>query len=633
MRLLVQSRLRYIKQLNTAANNVRLLSTQTQVLPTEYESIHVPVRVIKKRPQKPPFMKNIFVGTFDPDILGFPEVLDKAELNTLNDKVSEFSNYFNKLDPVSLSQCTKLPESVRQELMKLNVFGLQTSKLIDGLELNETENCRLLEVISQYSSIAVSVINHQYLGVNAITKSASDRLVNKYLPQLSKGEKIAAFCILEENNQDPTLMKTHATLSSDGKHWILNGTKSFVVNGSQGDVFIVIVNTHDDGSATSQDRLSVLVVEKEFGGITCTPCQPVGFKGADICNVTFDNTHVPIENILGEGADSIKVITPLLSRLRLSTGPACIALIQKLIQQFSKHVVHTKHGQTYLSDTDFVRDKIAQINLHMYAVESMTYMTAGLLDRYEEQDCDLESTIVKVFSSEACLQSIMECVKMVGVPAYMEGHWLNSLYSDALGHIVLSETNDSLRMVIALSGLQHAGMELNDNVKKLRNPFFFPGYVVKKMFEQRRQAADDPKLNLDLEGYLHPSLTLSARWLEYCVLRLQYATESMLIRHGPQVVEQHMELKKLADVAMDVYAMISVLSRASRAYCIGLQNADYEILLANAYCLDARERVKQKVLEISRGPYATNDINYQKLAKRALKFNGYFAEHALTKNF
>lgn len=57
-------------------------------------------------------------------------------------------------------------------------------------------------------------------------------------------------------------------------------------------------------------------------------------------------------------------------------------------------------------------------------------------------------------------------------------------------------------------------MELNDNVKKLRNPFFFPGYVVKKMFEQRRQAADNPKLNLDLEGYLHPSLTLSARWLE-----------------------------------------------------------------------------------------------------------------------
>lgn len=79
--------------------------------------------------------------------------------------------------------------------------------------------------------------------------------------------------------------------------------------------------------------------------------------------------------------------------------------------------------------------------------------------------------------------------------------------------------------------------------------------------------------------------------------------------------------------------LFNILGRASRSYCIGLQNADYEVLLANAYCLDARERVKQKVLEISRGPYATNDINYQKLAKRAFKFNGYFAEHALTKNF
>lgn len=79
------------------------------------------------------------------------------------------------------------------------------------------------------------------------------------------------------------------------------------------------------------------------------------------------------ENILGEGADSIKVITPLLSGLRLSTGPACIALLQKLVQQFSKHVVHTKQGQTYLSDTDFIRDKIAQVsNLEISCYKVLT---------------------------------------------------------------------------------------------------------------------------------------------------------------------------------------------------------------------------------------------------------------------
>lgn len=133
--------------------------------------------------------------------------------------------------------------------------------------------------------------------------------------------------------------------------------------------------------------------------------------------------------------------------------------------------------------------------------------------------------------------------------------------------------------------------------------------------------------------------------------RLLYATETVLVRHGPQIVEQHMELKRISEVAIQVYAMTAVLSklfyagidfltnttiflgRASRAYCIGLRNADYEILLANAFCLNSRQLVQRLVSELANGPFGTNDINYQTLAERAFEYKGYFAKHPLTKNF
>lgn len=96
-------------------------------------------------------------------------------------------------------------------------------------------------------------------------------------------------------------------------------------------------------------------------------------------------------------------------------------------------------------------------------MESVSFYTSLLLDQYENQDCELETAIVKVLSSEHCLKVTSSCLDFLGTEAYMSGHWCNALHQNALSHVMLNETNDNLKLIIALIGLQYAGVRQHKN--------------------------------------------------------------------------------------------------------------------------------------------------------------------------
>lgn len=199
---------------NIIINSTRKLSTEVQT--ANKEQLNVSTRVIKKKPSKPPFMKNAFLGIFDTDALAFPEVLDKDELEYVLKLVTQINAIYAADDTTNESDIS----IIKQRLKNINVYGLQASKNVNGLELSETENARVLETVAQNTSLGISIMNHQYLGVNAISQKGSEHVINKYLLNLSRGDSVAAFCLLEENNIDLMSMKTQAELSADGKYWV-----------------------------------------------------------------------------------------------------------------------------------------------------------------------------------------------------------------------------------------------------------------------------------------------------------------------------------------------------------------------------------------------------------------------------
>lgn len=158
-----------------------------------------------------------------------------------------------------------------------------------------------------------------------------------------------------------------------------------------------------------------------------------------------------------------------------------------------------------------------------------------------------------------------------------------------------------------------------------------PSFIFRRLFET--QNIDDPKSTMNLNHFLHPSLDPAAQWLEHSVVRLQLATETLLSRYGVQIMDKQVDIKRLTECAVLTFAMFASVARASRSYCIGLEHADYEMLMASTFSYDGMRTVRQLVVDMQEGPYMTNDLNHQKISKQLFKSKGYFAVHPLVRNF
>lgn len=174
-------------------------------------------------------------------------------------------------------------------------------------------------------------------------------------------------------------------------------------------------------------------------------------------------------------------------------------------------------------------------------------------------------------------------------------------------------------------------MATHETIRKDRNPAMNPSHVISRIFE--KNSIDNPKQFVNLEHFMHPSLDGAAHWIEFSIMRLKLATECVLSRHGSEVIGRHIELIRIADIAILIYAMLATSARASRAYCIGLRHAEQDIYLANAFCQEAQEKVLVLAKQLEQGQFITNDANYGALARYLFKQKEYFFEHPLTKNF
>jgi len=586
---------------------------------------------------RPPFGKNLFLGKFDTSVLAFPEVLDREQLETLEEMAGTVDKFWDEsVDSKKIDLEGKIPKETLDGLKSLGLFGQQIPVEYGGLGLNATEYARLAEITALDGGIAVTLAAHQAIGLKGVLIAGNDEQKAKYLPKLATGEWTAAFALTEPSSgSDAASIVTRATLSEDNNTWILNGTKIWISNGGFADFFTVFAKTPvEDKDGKIVDRVTAFLVERQFGGVTHgAPEDKLGIRGSNTCQVYFDNVPIPKENVLGNVGEGFKIAMNILNGGRFSMGSSGAGILKKLLTWTTEHAVSRHQFGKPLKDFELLQEKFAKIGTTIYAMESMAYLTAAMLDTYQEPDCAMEAAIVKVFSSEAVWNCSSECLQVLGGLGYMKDYPYERFVRDSRIMLIFEGTNEILRILIALLGVQHAGKALSAMVKKLRNPLMNPGFAINKGVEMMMRNNKNPSLKLGLGGHLHPSLRISSDQLEKTVLRFQMATEAALTRHGKKITEKQMELRRMADIVIDLYAMTAVLGRASRSYSIGLPNCDHEIKLAASFCYDAAARSNRAIDELLEGDVGTQDIVLKQIAETMFANGGYCASHPLKRNF
>ncbi|XP_051271446.1 complex I assembly factor ACAD9, mitochondrial [Dicentrarchus labrax] len=593
-------------------------------------------RTVRTHSRNFAYAKDLFLGQVNKaEVFPYPEI-ESEEVEELNQLVAPVERFFSEqVDSAKIDREAKIPPETLNGLKELGLFGVMIPEEYGGLGLSNTMYARLAEITSLDGSIAVTLAAHQAIGLKGILIAGNEAQKQKYLPKLASGEHIAAFCLTEPGSgSDAASIQTRATLSEDGKHYLINGSKIWISNGDMADIMTVFARTEVVVDGVKKDKISAFIVERAFGGITSgKPEDKLGIRGSNTCEVSFDNVPVPVENVIGEVGGGFKVAMNILNSGRFSMGSSSAGMIKKLIELTSEYAASRKQFNKSLAEFGMIQEKFALMAINAFVMESMAYLTAGMMDRPGLPDCSLEAAMVKVFSSEGGWICVSEALQVLGGLGYTKNYPYERYVRDCRILPIFEGTNEILRMYIALTGMQYAGKVLTGKVKEMKRGNI--GLALSMVGKNLRNSLGG-SVDLGLtgpDGVVHPSLAESAKKMEQNVSLFGSTVQSLLYRYGKTIVDEQLVLKRVADVLINVYAMTAVLSRASRSICIGLRNHDHEVLLANTFCSEAFFKNNYLMTQLQKHSPENNDANIKKIAQAVLENRAYVCSHPLERTF
>lgn len=561
------------------------------------------------------FMKALFHGVIADDMISpFPETPadERENVGHLLDTLRRF--FAANVDSAKIDREHEIPASVLGGLKQMGLFGLQIPAEHGGAGLSTHSYLRVMqEIAGRDTSIAVTLGAHQSIGFKALALFGAPELKRRYLPPLAAGEKVAAFALTEPGaGSDAAGIKTHAELSPDETHYLLNGSKIWITNGGFADVFTVFARTsaREEGK---KPKITAFFVERG-PGVTSGPNEhKLGIRGSSTTEVFFEDVKVPRENVIGEVGKGFKVAMEVLNSGRLGLAAGCVGLGTTLIKMAIERVHERRAFGRPIGDFGMIKDKIATMLASVYALESMTYLTASMVDA--KSDYSIESAICKVFGSETLWQVVNETLQIAAGIGYMAEYPYERMLRDARINLIFEGTNEILRAFIALSGMAGPGKALVDVSRAMREPI--KGFGLLSDFAVRKARS---MLGRERLGRAHPLLSREAVIFEEYAGEIASQTEMLLRKHGRDIAEMQLAQRRIADTAIDLYGIAACIARTTRAIeRRGEEGARREIDLTTIFTAMAHKRLRQNASD-----YQKNDDELRKaVAVRAYQDGGY----------
>jgi len=513
----------------------------------------------------------------------------------------------------------KKPGLMAQLVRKAAELGIMSGGIPEeygGAGLDKIATTMLTEKLSIYGGFAVTHGAHSGIGTLPIVYFGTEAQKRKYLPKLASGEMIGAYCLSEpQAGSDSQNSLTRAVLNKEGTHYVLNGQKMWITNGGFADLYIVFAKI--DG-----EKFSAFIVERAFPG--CKPGNEehkMGIYGSSTTPVFLENCMVPKENLLHEAGRGHIVAFNILNAGRFTLGASAVGGSKHVLQSSAKYARERKAFTKSIGDFGLIKEKLAEMVIQIYAVESMNLRSAGNMeaamvaasgsgDKIKNtmqvlEEYAIESSIAKVYGSEMLDFVVDEGVQIFGGYGFHEDYPVCRAYRDSRINRIFEGTNEINRMLIvqmllkrAMGGqlpLIPAAMKLAEEI--LAGPSFeeAPEGV---LAEEARVVANAKKMFLQAAG-------------------------GAVQKFREKLAEEQELLGALANMVMEIYGMESSLLRAQKAATAKGETATQVMSdAARVFIHDAMERVeheaKRAVAAVNEGDMLTTQMAVLKrFGKRA----------------
>ncbi len=552
------------------------------------------------------FLKALFEGYIEESLIfPFPEVSDetKETVQAFSDAYKDFDAQFIDSDKIDAEH--HFPREVVKGLGDLGAMGMTIPEEYGGSGFSAAAYCKMMELIGPLDASAAIVIGaHQSIGLKPLLLFGNEEQKKKWLPDLAAGKLVGAFCLTEpEAGSDAGSLKTTAVLDPKTNEYVLNGTKQWISNGGFASFFTVFARIPSDlpDDRKVKEIVCFAVVSDpnaDLPGLTRAPEEKkLGLCASSTCQIILENCRVPAFNLIGGVGQGFKVAVETLNTGRTSLGAGSVGGSKVMIKLAAEHATQRKQFKTRIADFEIIRHKITRMVANTYALESMVYLTTGLVDR-KIGDYSLEGACCKVFGTETLWQNINDALQIAGGNGFMNEYPYGRALRDSRINMIFEGTNEILRVFLALSGIKELGENLKEVQVALKNPLRDRGILT--TYAQKRMKGT---ITQDRLTKVAPALAPEADQVAKYAGVFSNAVETIVRKHGKKVIEKEYQHERIANVLIDLYAQIATLSRTTATIAKkGEEKAAGEIAIARWFCHHAHHRMvgNLKALERNR---------------------------------
>jgi len=352
-----------------------------------------------------------------------------------------------KILPVraQLDEMEEFPRAIMKDLADTDLLGVYIPEEYGGLGGGCFELCLVTEELSRVcAGVAVSYAANS-LGSYTLLEYGSDKQKQRYLPDIARGKMLAAFALTEESaGSDASAIKTTATRTDKG--YILNGTKLFITNGGEADIYTVIALTDKERGVRGA---SAFLVEKDTPGFSFGRKEKkLGIRASATRELFFENCPVPAENIIGREGAGFPMIMRLFDRSRPGIGAQAVDVAQGAMEAALEHAKNRIQFEHPIISFQAVQHMLANMATDIEAARALVYGAARTIDS-GAKDFSMESAMAKVFASDVAMRVATDAVQILGGVGYMRDYPVEKMMRDAKITQIYEGTNQVLRNVIA----------------------------------------------------------------------------------------------------------------------------------------------------------------------------------------
>src|SRR5438067_9488495 len=551
------------------------------------------------------FASNLFIGRYDFGRI-FPYPDQSAEDRAAGKGfLTELRAYLEaNVNADENDRTGAIPQRNIDELFAMGAFAIKIPKQYGGLGLSQVNYGRAAMLLGSWDANLTALVSaHQSIGVpQPLLLFGTEEQKQKYLPRVARRE-ISAFALTENHaGSDPATMSLRADPTPDGSAFILNGEKLWCTNGLKAGVLVVMAKTPPKMvNGKERKQITAFIVDVDTPGLAMPHrCHFMGLRALYNGVVTFKDVRVPRENILAGEGKGLKVALTTLNTGRLTIPAACVGLCKRLLEISRKWASERVQWGGPIGKHSAIAGKISEMAGNTFAMEAMTFLTSGLVDR-KAGDLRIETAMCKMWSTETTWKISDDAMQVRGGRGYETAQSLKGRGEEAIPverflrdcriNTIFEGSSEIMRLFIAREALDPhlkvGGAIFNTTLprsERLRAVFtsgkFYAGWYPKQWLSTGAGKIDG------LHGVLQKHVDYAARASKKLARGLFHA----MARFGPKLDREQLLLSRFVGIATELFAISTTCSFAQYKIDHG-ESADEVLSVANYFCNSARARI------------------------------------------